>query len=146
MGGGAGNLASAGGGERSRRRSRSSSSQPACQCLTPHVHTPALPRLQDLCSADFPLPTLKPKLEQFRKNAVFGLGFQMLRRKPVGRRAGGEAGVLVCPALRCQSSLILIQEPCGHPLQRINPLPCAIPPTHPPTHPMPLLQASLWTS
>lgn len=37
----------------------------------------------DLCSADFPLPTLKPKLEQFRKNAVFGLGFQLLRRFPV---------------------------------------------------------------
>jgi hypothetical protein len=94
---GGGRLASAGSGE--RRRRCLSSSQQACQCPHTTCAPPALPPLQDLRCADFPLPTLGPKLEQFRKSVVWGLGFQLLRRKSVGSWAGGEAGVFY--ALPC---------------------------------------------
>lgn len=129
------------------------------------VHTSALPFLQDLRSADFPLPTLGPKLEQFRKNAVWGLGFQLLRRESSCRRAGGEAGGFICPGRRrdipeplnlsrttrhCMfaalqhypprvASFNFVQQPPAPPS---NPI---FTPSQPPTTPPPV-QASLWTS
>ena len=45
---------------------------------------------QDLARADFPLPTLGPRLEAIRDAVVFGRGFHLLRGFPVDRLTRAE--------------------------------------------------------
>lgn len=53
---------------------------PSLPCLHPFPKAPpGLLPLQEITKADFPLPSLGPKLEAFLKNVVHGLGFQLIR-------------------------------------------------------------------
>ena len=60
--------------------SRDSSS--CCLCAA-HTYLDSLMILQDVKQSDFKLPTLGPKLVEFRDEAVNGRGFVLLRGLPV---------------------------------------------------------------
>ena len=76
-----------------------SATQPIWPCL--HACATSPPGPQELTKEDFPLPTLGPKLVQIRDNALFGLGFQLIKSEPsVVPHACAGSPAPACLALR----------------------------------------------
>ncbi len=74
-----------------------------------------------LTAAQFPLPTLEPKLEAIRKELIHGRGFVLLRGLPVSRYSEREAGTIFY-GLGCHLGAPRSQNAAGHMLGHVRDL------------------------